>query len=68
MSEILVTMRDFRACRMCGSGTLKFFHAHPDLRHALIHDGGIPVERLDEIDDAMVAQVAAYARGAHGRR
>lgn len=65
MSEIRVTMRDFRACKMCGSGTLKFFHDHPELRHELIHEGGIPVSKLEEIDDAMVAQVAAYARSRH---
>lgn len=67
MNDILVTMRDFRACKMCGPGTLKFFHAHPELRHALINEGGIPVSKLEEIDDAMVAQVAAYARSRNGK-
>lgn len=67
MSEILVTMRDFRACKMCGSGTLRFFHAHPELRHALINDGGIPVSKLEQIEDAMLAQVTAYARSRDGR-
>lgn len=62
MSEIRVTMRDFRACKMCGSGTLKFFHDHPELRYALIHDGGVPISKLEEIDNAMLAQVTAYAR------
>lgn len=65
MTEIRVKIRDFRACGMCGPGTLRFFHKHRDLRRVLIRDGGIPLEQLESIDDAMVAQVAAYARSRH---
>lgn len=68
MNEMLVTMRDFRACKMCGPGTLKFFHAHKDLRRELIKEGGIPISKLEAIDDAMLAQVTDYARGKDERR
>jgi hypothetical protein len=68
MSELLVTMRDLRACHTCGRGALKFFNSHPDLRRALIKEGGIPISKMDALGDAMADMVAAYVRGKNGRQ
>ena len=55
-------MEDIRAAKMCSKGTRAFFK-----RHGLDWDTflkeGLPVTKLEEIDDAMGHKVAGVARG-----
>lgn len=68
MSALRVTMADIRACGMCGPGTLAFFHRHKLMRSALIREGGVPIEDMEVIDDAMCQQVTRYVRSKNGRK
>ena len=61
MSEIKVTMRHIRQCKMCSRGARAFFERHGlDWTAFLKH--GVPVEALEQTGDAMAMQVAAAAR------
>lgn len=61
MSEIRVTMRHIRQCKMCSRGARAFFSRH-GLDWSEFLRAGIPVEALEQTGDAMAAQVAAAAR------
>lgn len=61
MSEIRVTMRHVRQCKMCSRGARAFFDRH-GLDWSEFLRAGLPVEALERIGDAMAMQVAAAAR------
>lgn len=62
MTEVRVTMRDVRACRLCRRGTREFFLRHGfDWQDFL--DNGIEASRLEATGDAMALRVAEAARG-----
>jgi hypothetical protein len=61
MSEIMVTMRHIRQCKMCSRGARAFFERH-GLDWAAFLKGGVPAEALESTGDAMAKQVAQAAR------
>lgn len=61
MSEIKVTMRHVRKCKMCSRGARSFFERH-GLDWTEFLKQGVPVEDLEQTGDAMAIQVAAAAR------
>ena len=61
MSEIRVTMRHIRQCKMCSRGARAFFERH-GLDWPEFLRSGVPVEALEQTGDAMALQVAAAAR------
>jgi len=61
MSEIRVTMRHVRQCKMCSRGARAFFDRH-GLDWSEFLRAGLPVEALEQTGDAMAIQVAAAAR------
>lgn len=66
MSEIKVTMRHIRQCKMCSRGTRAFFTKH-GLDWSEFLRTGVPVEALEQTGDAMALQVAATARAEQER-
>ena len=61
MSEIKVTMRHVRQCKMCSRGARAFFDRH-GLDWSEFLRIGVPVEAVEQTGDAMALQVAAAAR------
>jgi hypothetical protein len=61
MSEIRVTMKHIRQCRMCSRGARAFFERH-GLNWSEFLRAGVPAEDLEQTGDAMALQVAAAAR------
>lgn len=60
--ELIVTVRDMRAARMCAGGAREFFARH-ELDWAGFLRDGISAARLIETGDAMAQQVVEVARG-----
>lgn len=60
--EVIVTMADIRAARMCSRGTRAFFDRHHIDWQAFLKDG-VPAEVLEATGDAMALQVVEVARG-----
>lgn len=61
MTEVKVTMRHVRQCKMCSRGARAFFARH-GLDWSEFLSGGLPVEDLEKTGDAMAMQVVATAR------
>ena len=61
MSEIKVTMRHIRQCKMCSRGARSFFERH-GLDWSEFLRAGVPAGALEQTGDAMAIQVAAAAR------
>lgn len=61
MSEIMVTMRHIRQCKMCSRGARAFFDRHGIDWNAFLK-GGVPAESLEATGDAMAKKVAQAAR------
>lgn len=61
MSEIKVTMRHVRQCKMCSRGARAFFERH-GLDWSEFLRAGLPVAVLEQTGDAMALQAAAAAR------
>lgn len=60
--NVIVTMRDIRAARMCSRGARAFFVRHNlDFNDFLTN--GIAAEKLEATGDAMAARVCEVARG-----
>lgn len=57
-----LTMRDIRACGLCGPGTLTFLNAHPELRAKMVQTGSLDVSDVEHIDNADVQKVVRYVR------
>lgn len=60
--ELIITMRDIRAAKMCSRGTRAFFQRH-GLDWTDFLKNGIPAEKLAATGDAMALQVVEAARG-----
>ena len=61
MSEIRVTMRHVRKCKMCSRGARAFFGRH-GLDWSEFLRAGLPVDVIEQTGDAMALQAAAAAR------
>jgi len=61
MSEVRVTMRHVRQCKMCSRGARAFFDRH-GLDWTEFLRAGLPVEVIEQTGDAMALQVAAAVR------
>lgn len=61
MSEIRVTMRHIRQCKMCSRGARAFFDRY-GMDWSEFLRAGVPVEALEQTGDAMAIQVAQAAR------
>lgn len=60
--ELIITMRDIRAAKMCSRGTRAFFQRH-GLDWSAFLKNGIPAEKLAATGDPMALQVVEVARG-----
>lgn len=60
--QLIVTMKDIRAAKMCSGGPRDFFKRH-DLDWNDFLTNGIPASKLLATGDAMAAQVVEVARG-----
>lgn len=60
--ELIITMRDIRAAKMCSRGTRAFFQRH-GLDWTDFLKNGIPAEKLAATGDPMALQVVEVARG-----
>ena len=61
MSEIRVTMRHVRQCKMCSRGARAFFDRY-GMDWSEFLRAGVPVEALEQTGDAMALQAVAVAR------
>lgn len=61
MSDVMVTMKHIRQCKMCSRGARAFFEKHGLDWTSFLRDG-VPVETLEQTGDAMAKQVADAAR------
>ena len=61
MSDVRVTMRHIRQCKMCSRGARAFFERH-GLDWSEFLRSGIPVDELEQTGDAMALQVSFVAR------
>ena len=61
MSDVMVTMKHIRQCKMCSRGARAFFERH-GLDWSEFLRVGVPVEALEQTGDAMAKQVADAAR------
>jgi hypothetical protein len=60
--DIIITMPDIRAARMCSGGSREFFHLHNlDWQDFLQH--GIPASKLLATGDSMAVRLVEVARG-----
>lgn len=62
MTQLIVTMRDVRAAKMCSRGPREFFKRH-NLDWNKFLSEGIPAEELTATGDAMALHVVEVARG-----
>lgn len=62
MGEVIVTMRDIRAAKMCSKGARTFFERH-GLDWGRFLKEGIPASELEKTQDAMALQVVEVANG-----
>lgn len=60
--DLIITMKDVRAAKMCSSGARLFFQRH-NLNWKDFLERGICVTELSEIQDAMKDRVIEVARG-----
>lgn len=72
MTGVVVTFADLEALGYCRKGTRQFFSRH-ELNWQLMLQGGLPVEHLHGIDDAMAHAAIEQATArteeeANGRR
>lgn len=59
--ELIITMNDIRAAKMCARGTRAFFQRH-GLDWTDFLKNGIPAEKLAATGDPMALQVVEVAR------
>jgi len=59
--SLIIKMPDIRKVLMCGRGTQGWFRLH-NLDYADFIKNGIAIEKLEEIDREMAAQVCRHAR------
>jgi len=59
--EVIITMQDVRAARMCAGGARRFFAKH-DMDWNDFLKNGISSTKLDSLDDHMVQQILKEAR------
>lgn len=62
MSELIITMEDVRATKMCSSGTRKFFKRH-NINWSDFLKNGVSAKVLENTGDAMALRVVEVARG-----
>ena len=60
--ELVVTMRDVRAARMCSKGAREFFSRHNMDWNKFLREG-LPASEFERTGDAMALQVVEVARG-----
>lgn len=66
MSDVMVTMKHIRQCKMCSRGARAFFDRY-GLDWSEFLRSGLPAEDLEQTGDAMAIQVAAAARAEQER-
>ncbi len=62
MSDVIVTMRDIRAAKMCSQGSRDFFQRH-GIDWSDFLKSGVSAELLESTGDAMALRVVEVARG-----
>jgi hypothetical protein len=60
--NLIITMKDVRAAKMCSSGARAFFQKH-NLDWKDFLENGITAKRVAETNDAMALRVIEVARG-----
>jgi len=62
VNELIITMTDIRAAKMCSRGTRAFFIRH-NIDWPNFLKNGVPAETLENTGDAMALRVVEVARG-----
>jgi len=66
MKDVIVTVQDCRAAKLCKKGTRKWFKGHNLDFDDFVHNG-ISSEVLKKLNDAMAMKAVEVANGRRGR-